>query len=268
MNDGTRRQVGRLLGVAIVAGAIVTTLWAWSLSYRHPRTDDAAIRANVVGIAPHVGGPIVALRVVDNQAVRAGDLLFTIDARPYEAKLAAARAAAASAALHIRAEYRGPRWLVYVCKPLTTSLLLALAAGPVRAGEADEASIQILRDTLRTNKKAFVAVNLALSDAEAQAFWPVYDRYQKDLGAVQERLLQVIEAYSANFGHMTDEEATKLVKDYLAVEEDRAEIRRAFEGPISKTLPGRKMMRFYQIENKIDAVLRYELAATIPVVEQ
>jgi multidrug resistance efflux pump len=97
MNDGARRQLGRLLGIAIVAGAIVTTLWAWSLSYRHPRTDDAAIRANIVGIAPHVGGPIVELRVVDNQAVRAGDLLFTIDARPYEAKLAAAPAALALA---------------------------------------------------------------------------------------------------------------------------------------------------------------------------
>ena len=104
MNDGARRQLGRLLGIAIVAGAIVTTLWAWSLSYRHPRTDDAAIRANIVGIAPHVGGPIVELRVVDNQAVRAGDLLFTIDARPYEAKLAAARAALALAVADLGAQ--------------------------------------------------------------------------------------------------------------------------------------------------------------------
>jgi hypothetical protein len=151
---------------------------------------------------------------------------------------------------------------------LIVSLLLALAAAPAFAGEADEASIEILRDTLRSNKKALVDVNLALSDEEARAFWPVYDRYQQDLQAVQERLLRVIEEYSANFGKMTDEKARELVDEYLAVEQDRAEVRRAYLEPISKALPGRKVMRFYQIENKVDAVLRYELAATIPVVEQ
>ena len=143
-----------------------------------------------------------------------------------------------------------------------------LAAAPAWAGEADEASLEILRDTLRTNKKALVDVNLALSDDEARAFWPVYDRYQNDLGVVQERMARLIEEYSANFGKMTDEEATKLTSEYLAIERDRTKIRESFLEPISKTLPGRKVMRFYQIENKIDAVLRYQLAATIPVVEQ
>jgi multidrug efflux system membrane fusion protein len=93
MSEHGRRRLGRALGAAIVLGAVVTSLWAWILTYRHPRTDDAAVRANIVGIAPHVSGPIVDLRVVDNQRVRAGEVLFTIDARPYEAKLAASRAA-------------------------------------------------------------------------------------------------------------------------------------------------------------------------------
>jgi hypothetical protein len=150
---------------------------------------------------------------------------------------------------------------------LAVSLLLLLGAAPIRAGEAEEASLEILRDTLRSNKKALVDVNLALTDEEARSFWPVYDRYQTDLGAVHDRLLRVIEDYTASFGSMTDEKAKKLVGDYLAVERDRVEVRRAFLGPISQALPGRKVMRFYQIENKIDAVVRYEIAATIPVVE-
>jgi hypothetical protein len=151
---------------------------------------------------------------------------------------------------------------------LGVALLVAFAAAPVRAGEADEASLEILRDTLRTNKKALVDVNLALSDDEARAFWPVYDRYQQDLGAVQERLVKLVEEYTENFGKMTDAEATKLTQDYLAIDRDRAKVREAFLEPISQALPGRKVMRFYQIENKIDAVLRYELARAIPVVEQ
>src|SRR6266545_2095352 len=84
--------IGRVIGVLIVAGALIATAVAWRLSDVHPRTDDAAVRANVVGIAPHVSGPIVELHVVDNQRVKAGDLLFVVDARPYEAHLARVRA--------------------------------------------------------------------------------------------------------------------------------------------------------------------------------
>jgi multidrug resistance efflux pump len=93
MAEPVRQVLGRTVGLAIVAGAIATSLWAWVLTYRHPRTDDAAVRANIVGIAPHVSGPIVELRVVDNQPVHADDLLFAIDDRPYRAHLDAAQAA-------------------------------------------------------------------------------------------------------------------------------------------------------------------------------
>ncbi len=92
MNERTRHALGRAIGAGIVLGAVVTSVWVWLLLARHPRTDDAAVRANIVGIAPHVNGPIVELDVVDNQPVRAGDQLFVIDPRPYEARLEAVRA--------------------------------------------------------------------------------------------------------------------------------------------------------------------------------
>src|SRR5260370_34412974 len=87
-----RRIIGRTLGVLIVAAGVLAGLYAYRLQFVHPRTDDAAVRANVVGIAPQVSGPIVDLPVVDNQHVKAGDLLFAIDCRPYEARLARASA--------------------------------------------------------------------------------------------------------------------------------------------------------------------------------
>jgi len=152
-------------------------------------------------------------------------------------------------------------------KRFLAGILLVALASPARSGDADEASIEILRETLRSNKKAVVDVNLALTDEEARAFWPIYDRYQEELRAAHDRLLRVIDDYAKNFGSMTDAKATELVDEYLAAERDRVEVRRAFRQPIAEALPGRKLMRFYQIENKIDAVLRYELAATIPVVQ-
>ncbi len=86
------RLVGRLLGVAIVLATAALGTYVYTALYRHPRTDDAYVRANTIGIAPHVSGPIVELPLVDNQRVRQGDLLFVVDPRPYEAMLQQASA--------------------------------------------------------------------------------------------------------------------------------------------------------------------------------
>ena len=105
-NSVVLRLAGRILGVLIVVGAIVTSAVVWHLSDVHPRTDDAAVRANIVGIAPHVSGPIVELHVVDNQRVRAGDVLFVLDQRPYEARLERARAELALTRKEVEAQER------------------------------------------------------------------------------------------------------------------------------------------------------------------
>jgi membrane fusion protein, multidrug efflux system len=87
-----RKILGRLIGVAIVLGALAASLRVARETYRHPRTDDAAVRVNIIGIAPHVSGPIVALPVVDNQEVAEGAPLFSIDSRPYAVALERAKA--------------------------------------------------------------------------------------------------------------------------------------------------------------------------------
>jgi len=93
--QGSRRSLGRVIGVSIVAAAaimVVVTLLQWEL---RPQTDDATVRANFVGMAPQVNGHIVELHVRDNQKVDQGDVLFVIDPRPYEIALERARAALA-----------------------------------------------------------------------------------------------------------------------------------------------------------------------------
>jgi membrane fusion protein, multidrug efflux system len=92
MNPKRRMMLGRLIGTLIVLGALVTGMLVWRINYQHPRTNDAMVRANIVGIAPEVSGRIVELHVEDNQYVKQGELLYLIDPRPYQAKLAQARA--------------------------------------------------------------------------------------------------------------------------------------------------------------------------------
>jgi multidrug efflux system membrane fusion protein len=81
------RIVGRLMGLAIIVAGIAAAVMAARTSTGNPRTDDAYVSANVIGIAPHVQGPLVQLNVVDNQPVEENDLLFVVDPRPYEAEL-------------------------------------------------------------------------------------------------------------------------------------------------------------------------------------
>jgi membrane fusion protein, multidrug efflux system len=92
--DGSsvRKFVRNIVAVVLVASAILITLYVWGIVERHPRTDDAAARANVVGIAPRVGGQILKLNVEDNQLVKKGDVLFEIDPEDYELILAKAKA--------------------------------------------------------------------------------------------------------------------------------------------------------------------------------
>jgi len=155
---------------------------------------------------------------------------------------------------------------------LAATLICCLSTAPVRAAEsgrpaASQGNLDLLRDTIRANRKALIAVNLALTDEEAAKFWPVYDRYQKEISAVGDRLAALVEDYISHFRDLSSEKALQLTGDYLAAEADRLQVRRSYLAEFAKILPGRTVARFYQIENKMDAVLRYDLAGTIPVVE-
>jgi multidrug efflux system membrane fusion protein len=99
----TLRFVGHLISAAIVIATIIVGLYVTRLYYVYPRTDDAYVRANSVGIAPHVSGPITELPIVDNQYVKQGDLLFIVDPRPYQAALDAAVAKLQLTELNIKA---------------------------------------------------------------------------------------------------------------------------------------------------------------------
>src|ERR1700748_754548 len=79
-----RKLVGWFLSIAIVITAIILGLLVLYKTNYYPRTDDAEIFANFIGIAPQVDGPLVRLWVRDNQFVKKGELLYEIDRRPYE----------------------------------------------------------------------------------------------------------------------------------------------------------------------------------------
>jgi hypothetical protein len=146
----------------------------------------------------------------------------------------------------------------------------ALTAVPAFAqSKPADTNMQILLDKVKADKKLVVAANMNLTEAEGKAFWVIYDAYQKDLQGLNERLAKTILAYAAAYNNntLTDEQANSLANAVLAIDQDEVTMRKTYAAKLNGVLPGKKVARYLQIENKIRAVIRYEMADNIPLVE-
>jgi hypothetical protein len=152
---------------------------------------------------------------------------------------------------------------------MTGALLFAV---PVMAQEAASSggntNMEILLQKVKADKKLLVAGNMDLSDAEGKTFWPVYDNYQKELDQLNQRLGKTIMEYADAFnkGPIPDDKAKKLLNDVLSIEEAETKLKRTYVDKVGKVLSPSKTARYIQIENKIRALLKAELAANIPLV--
>ncbi len=147
--------------------------------------------------------------------------------------------------------------------------VVALAAGPALAqNTATDANMQILLDKVRVDKKLVVAANMDLNEAEGKVFWPIYDAYQKDLQAMNDRLGKTILAYADAYNQnaLTDDLAKRLTNEALAVDQDELRLRTICASRLNGVLAAKKVARYLQIENKIRAAIRYDLATGIPLV--
>jgi hypothetical protein len=150
--------------------------------------------------------------------------------------------------------------------------LLAFIALPLAAQQATPAdqpadNMNIVREALRAEKKVLVADNMELTQSEADAFWPVYDQYQTEQKVIGDRMVKLVENYAKTYNVMTDDTAGKLLKELMAIQTDRVKLQEKYLPKFQKVLPMTKVARFYQIENKVEAVVDYDVASQIPLVK-
>jgi multidrug efflux system membrane fusion protein len=207
--SGGRRLLGRLLGVGIIGGALIAvavTLLQWEI---RPQTDDATVRANLVGVAPQVSGHIVELRVRDNQQVQQGDLLFVIDPRPYEIALARTRAALALTRKEVDGLRQGAA---------------AAAAGVVKASAQVDASAA---DVKRRETEPIAAdAEIARLEAQRAASEAALRRAQAELKQVGDHLSRLEPLLPRKFvtEDRVEDARTKRISAALAVEQARTSV--------------------------------------------
>lgn len=145
---------------------------------------------------------------------------------------------------------------------------VAPAAG-AQGAPADGTNVAALLAQAKTpeGKKSLVASSLALTDAEAKKFWPVYDAYQRKLEVVNRQYSRTIEDVVMSGRPISDAYAKNLAKDLTEVEDADTRARKSMYASVVKVLPGRKAIRYLQLENKLQAAYHYEVATTFPLIK-
>lgn len=144
---------------------------------------------------------------------------------------------------------------------------ITLFVTPIRAEDRAADNMEIVREKIRADKKLFIAANMGLTEGEARAFWPVYEDYQKSLDKLNALTRRLIEDYAGSYESMSDMVAKTIVDDHLAIEMERAKLMQSYLPKFRQALPEKKVARYYQLENKIRAVVNFELARNIPLVK-
>jgi Spy/CpxP family protein refolding chaperone len=144
---------------------------------------------------------------------------------------------------------------------------IACAASPALAQAAGESPSAALLAKVQSDKRGLVEKSMNLTADEAKKFWPLYEKFQGELAGPQKEYTRAVLDYVGAEKSMTDANATRLAKQVLAAQVAEAKLRERQFKEVSKVLPGVKAARYMQIENKIQAVQRYESAKVIPLAE-
>jgi hypothetical protein len=162
-------------------------------------------------------------------------------------------------------------------RSLVVTIVCFLAALPLFAQQssappADKPAenSEILIAKVKADKKLLVAQNMGLTEAEAKNFWPVYDSYQKDLTAINERLIATVAAFAKSYNTgapVSDDTAKKLMEDYLAIEQDEVNLKKTYAKKLTGVIPTSKIARYLQIETKVRAAIKWDMAKSVPLVQ-
>jgi len=129
----------------------------------------------------------------------------------------------------------------------------------------DEA--EVLISQIQTDKRAVVLQTLALTDAQVAAFTPIYDQYQAEMKVLFERGAAVLDKFAANFGAMTDDAASAILKESLNIRDDRNALMRKYAKKLDKVLPSTKVLQWAQVENKLNTLMDMQAAMIIPIAQ-
>jgi hypothetical protein len=154
---------------------------------------------------------------------------------------------------------------------VVTALLLVgtLVAQELTPAPNNTAELRKSRALLKFGREDIVREEMRFSEQEAEVFWPLYDQYEAELLVVRDRYADLLTGYTAAYraGTVTAKQATQLVESYFAIQKDLINIKQKYFSKFRKALPPRKAARFYQLENKMEIEMEFQLSQIIPLID-
>jgi len=151
--------------------------------------------------------------------------------------------------------------------PATHSTYAQAQANSSAQQSSIDQDVDLLRKDVRSQKKQLIAANLQLTDAESEKFWPVYDQYTAELVKINDAKYAAIKEYVQNYGTMTDDRATALTKQIIAVDGQVSQLREKYVPIVNKVLSGKKTALFFQLDRRLVMLIDIQLATQLPMVQ-
>jgi hypothetical protein len=125
--------------------------------------------------------------------------------------------------------------------------------------------VELTRASIQVRRQALVTAVMDLEGREAEAFWPLYREYRAAMATVNDRYVKLVVTYLDTFDKLADDQATGMLNEALGIERARLDVKSQFIPRFGKVMPARKVARFFQIDNKLDAVIAADMAKMIPL---
>ena len=148
---------------------------------------------------------------------------------------------------------------------LMLTIMACLVASQLPAAEGDGPNFDL--EHLLTEKKVLIEENLPLTEQEKQAFWPLYDNYMKELVKLLERRTALNKKLMNIQKTITDKQARAMVDEHLNIVSESVKIKKSMLVKLRKKIPDTKILKYFQVEVKIEAAYFYFLSENIPLMK-
>ena len=155
-----------------------------------------------------------------------------------------------------------PRWMI-VCSIAVTALAVA---APAQAQTVQD-QLAAGRTNIELKRQAVLTANLPLTAGESQAFWPLYHEYRAAVARKYDRVIALVADYVANGEKMSDKQAEELMNEFWTTQLDALVLKQDYFPRFKQILPVKKAVRFFQLDNRLDAAVQSDASRQMPLVE-
>jgi hypothetical protein len=145
------------------------------------------------------------------------------------------------------------------------SLIVCTLGLQTAAAQSSQKQLDIA--AARAQRKATVGANMNLTASEATAFWPVYDSYERAMDSIEDRHVRELKDFAAKYNNLSDADAKRKLDEVMAIQQARLDVQKRFIPQFQAVIPPVKVTRFYQIDNKIQALIQCDIAQLVPLAQ-